>query len=99
MLDVQQALLYAQSPASYMPPNWPLVSLETPELRAAVALGQDRPANTPQSQPPPSDAGTGGGAMSAAALLGLLVAAWALPTSLSARSVRRARSPRRRPQD
>ena len=69
MLDVQQALLYAQSPASYMPPNWPLVSLDTPELRAAVAVGPDRPANTPPSQPPPSDPGTGGGAMSAAALL------------------------------
>jgi serine protease len=98
MLDVQQALLYAQSPASYMPPNWPLVSLDTPELRAAVAVGPDRPANTPSALPPQSNASAGGGAMSAAWLFALLVAAWALRTPLSARSACTGRSPRRRRQ-
>ena len=98
MLDVQQALLCAQSPASYMPPNWPPVSLDTPELRAAAAVGPDRPANTPSALPPQSNASAGGGAMSAAWLFALLVAAWALRTPLSARSARTARNPRRRPQ-
>ena len=96
MLDVQQALSYAHSPASYMPPNWPLVSLDTPELRAAVAVGPDRPANT--SPPPPSNADAGGGAMSAAWLLALLVATWALCAPLSASLVRTARKSRRGPQ-
>ena len=98
MLDVQQALLYAQSPASYMPPNWPLVRLDTPELRAAVAVGPDRPANTPSALPPQSSASAGGGTMSAGWLFALLVAAWALRTPLSARSACTGRSPRRRRQ-
>ena len=95
MLDAQQALVFAQWPNSYTPPNWPLVSLDTPELRAAAAVGPDRPANTP----PPAPSGGGGGAMSAAWLLALALAAAALRAPFSAvpASARKARSPRPAP--
>ncbi len=83
ILDAVQALVYAQSPSTYVAPNWPQVSLDTPELRAAVAVGPDRPANSP---PPPPPSTGGGGAMSAAWLLALALAAWALWRPLSALS-------------
>ena len=97
ILDAVQALVYAQSPSTYVAPNWPQVSLNTPELRAAVATGPDRPANAPP--PPPPSTGGGGGAMSAAWLLALALAAWALrrPVSASPPQPCRARSPRRAP--
>ena len=76
ILDVDQALRYAASPSSYQAPAWPLVSLNTVELRAAVASGPDRPANP--SPPPPSSGGGGGGAMSGLWLLALSLAALAL---------------------
>jgi serine protease len=95
ILDVQQALTYAMAVSQstpYTPPNWPKVSLDTPELRAAVALGPDRPAN-----PPPPSTG-GGGAMNWVWLLALALASWALcnplnvlpPPTGRARSLRRA---------
>ena len=76
ILDVTQALRYAASPSSYQAPVWPLVSLNTVELRAAVDSGPDRPANP--SPPPPSSGGGGGGAMSGLWLLALSLAALAL---------------------
>jgi len=62
ILDAPQALAYAQALAagqSYLRPNWPVEIIDTPELRAAVALGPDR-----EAAPGPSDdgGGSGGGA-------------------------------------
>ncbi len=81
ILDAAQALVFAQFPQTYTPPNWPQVSLDTPELRAAVAVGPDRPANSPT--PPPSPGG-GGGAMQGTWLLALALAAGALRAPFSA---------------
>ncbi len=93
ILDVEQALLYAASPSTYAAPAAQAAILDTAELRAAVALGPDRPANP---VPPPSG---GGGAMSAGWLFALVLAAWALRCGVSATPLplRKARSPRRAP--
>ncbi len=96
ILDVAQALAYATSVAqsgAYTPPNWPLVSLDNlPELIAAAAAGPDRPGNSPLPSP------SGGGVMSAAWLLALACAAWALRRGgLSALQEGTARSPRPAP--
>jgi len=72
ILDASQALAYAQAVAQgrlYQRPNWPVEIIDTPELRAAVALGPDREAANSQGE----EGGTGGGASS----IGLLVA-WLL---------------------
>jgi serine protease len=76
ILDAAQALLYAASPATYVPPitHTQGAVLDTPELRAAVLSGPDRPANAP----PPAPSGGGGGAMSAGWLLALALATLAL---------------------
>jgi serine protease len=73
ILDVVRALQYAagQTPLSLMP-----VMLDNAELRAAAALGADRPPNTPA--PPTVGGGGGGGAMSLAWLLALAAAALGL---------------------
>jgi serine protease len=77
ILDAPQALAYAQALAkglAYQRPNWPIVQIDTPELRAAVALGPDREAAASQG-----DAGgsTGGGSLVPGALAALLfLAAW-----------------------
>jgi serine protease len=73
ILDAVQAALYAANPAGYVAPAWPAVVLDSAELRAAAALGPDRPSNTP----PPSGGGGGGGGgtTSLGWLLALLVAA------------------------
>jgi serine protease len=42
VLDAVQALMFAQSPSTYAPPVWPVVNIDTAELRAAAALGADR---------------------------------------------------------
>lgn len=76
ILDVDQALRYAASPGAYVNTRAADV-IDTPELRAAVALGPDRPAN-PVMTPPPAPSGSGGGAMSGAWLAALALAAWAL---------------------
>jgi len=72
ILDVDQALRYAGNPGSYVNTRMADV-IDTAELRAAVALGPDRPANP--VAPAPSG---GGGAMSGAWLAALALAAWAL---------------------
>lgn len=78
ILDVEQALLFAASPATYVAPNAQAAQLDSPELRAAVAIGPDRPANPTTPPPPPPASGGGGGVMSGAWLLALALAAWAL---------------------
>jgi serine protease len=75
ILDAVQAIAYARNPAAYVAPAWPVVTLDSPELRAAAALGADR---TSDVTPPPSGGGGGGGAMSAAWLCALALAALAL---------------------
>jgi serine protease len=81
MLDVTQALTYAMAVAQsipYVPPNWPLVSLDgIPELIAAAAAGPDRLANSPPLSPSPPNQG-GGGAPGLPWLVALACASWAL---------------------
>ncbi len=87
ILDVPQALAFANALKGgnpYTPPTWPVVSIDSAQLRDAAAAGPDRPAN-----PPPTDGGGGsssgdggggggGGAMSAWWLLALGAAVLAL---------------------
>jgi len=97
ILDANQALAYAAAPGSYVAPVPVTVEIDSPELRAAVASGPDRPANTP-APPPPSDGGSsGGGGMGAFALLGLALAAWALRRAGLSALPRKAGSRARRP--
>ncbi|MDP1690957.1 MAG: S8 family peptidase [Burkholderiaceae bacterium] len=80
ILDATQALYYAADPAGYVNLRSADV-IDTLELRAAVASGQDRPAN---STPAPAVAGAGGGAMGSAWLFALSVATLALCGQVSA---------------
>ena len=77
ILDADQALRYAANPGGYVNTRR-ADAIDTPELRAAVQLGPDRPANP---TPPPSTGG--GGAMSWAWLLALALASWALRSPLN----------------
>jgi serine protease len=73
ILDAPQALAYAQAVAQgrlYQRPNWPVEIIDTPELRAAVALGPDREAASDQGE----EGGTGGGASSIGLMLAWLLA-------------------------
>ena len=49
MLDAEQALRYAANPGSYVAPARQAQQLDTVEIRQAVALGQDLPANSGSS--------------------------------------------------
>jgi len=63
ILDADQALRYAQlttQSQAYQAPNWAAVQIDTSELRAAVALGQDREAAT--SEDGATSGGTGNSA-------------------------------------
>jgi serine protease len=78
ILDATQALLYARSPASYVSQAAQPAVIDTPELRAAAALGLDKVADAALAQNDLSGTAqedTGGGAPSAAFLLLLCVAA------------------------
>jgi serine protease len=77
ILDVTQALAYAANPAGYTAPNWPLVSLDNAELRAAASAGPDRPGNG-NAGGGGSSSGGGGGTSSPVWLAGLLLASAAL---------------------
>jgi serine protease len=90
ILDVPQALAYAQALASgnpYAAPNWPTVFVDSPALREAAAGGPDRPANPAE---PPAGSGGGGGAMSALWLLALALACVALRRAPAGSARRRA---------
>jgi len=89
ILDAPQALQWAQAAAQgrgYAPPDWVAGWIDTPELRAAVALGQDREAaagtggtdGTTTSGGSNNSGNSGGGGMDALAALLLLALAWAL---------------------
>src|SRR5205085_559510 len=45
ILDAAQAVRYALDPQAYVAPPWPAVSLESAEVDAAVAMGDDVPGN------------------------------------------------------
>lgn len=78
LMDAAQALAYAANPSGYTAPNWPSVVIDTPELRAAAAQGQDLPSNGLKNDPPINPPGDGGGALGFGWLLGLLAAVAAL---------------------
>ena len=78
ILDAPQALAYAAAPGSYVAPAPVTVELDSPELRAAVASGPDRPALAPTPTPPVDSGSSGGGGMGPLALLGLALATSAL---------------------
>ena len=75
ILDAAQAVRYALDPQAYVAPPWPAVSLESAEVDAAVAMGDDVPGNeAPQQSAATGGSDTGGGAMAVAWLLALIVA-------------------------
>jgi len=74
LLDVEQALLYAAAPQSYVAPAWSAAVVSNAETAAAAARGPDRAA----VQPPPPATRSGGGAMHPGWLLALLAASAAL---------------------
>jgi serine protease len=78
ILDVTQALVYAQAPSSYVPPAWPLVSIDTEELRAAAALGPDRQSAAPAPVAAPQALEGGSGSASTLFVLLMCLAAWCL---------------------
>ncbi|HET9823432.1 MAG TPA: S8 family serine peptidase, partial [Burkholderiaceae bacterium] len=88
ILDVKRALDFAAAPTSYAPPMLSAPDVDSPELRSAVALGQDRPANP--LPPPQASGGGGGGASSAPWIVALLLATCALGAAqrLSSRKAR-----------
>jgi serine protease len=67
ILDAVQALVYARAPGAYMPAVTEPASIDTPELRALAAKGQDRESTELQARSPLDAAqdDTGGGALSA----------------------------------
>ena len=79
ILDVAQALAYAQSPSTYQAPNWPRVDLDSAaEVVRATAIGPDRAAEAgvpdSVSTAATAQASGGGGALDAGWLLGLAAA-------------------------
>jgi len=85
LLDAPQALVYAANPGGYVVPSWPTVVIDTPELRAAAANGNDLPPNglsddpsTPTTPPISPPGSGGGGALGFGWLLGVLAAVIAL---------------------
>lgn len=70
MLDAEQALIYASDPQAYAVPARQAEVIDNAEVRAAAALGADRPAQDAVVPEPAS----GGGAVDTGALLVLLAA-------------------------
>ena len=86
ILDVAQALAYAQSPAGYQAPRWPLVDLDSAaEVINASAVGSDRPGQPAPIEAAPvsvadltSGSASGGGSLGEGWLIGLALALLAL---------------------
>jgi serine protease len=75
ILDAAQAVRYAVDPASYVPPAWPAVSLESPEVDMAAATGRDVVEIESPQQSAGGDSGSGGGLAGIGWLLAL-AGAW-----------------------
>jgi serine protease len=71
LLDVEQALLYAAAPATYVAPAWTPAILDNPQTATAAARGADSGSSPP---PPPPPAGNGGGSGGGAMHPGWLLA-------------------------
>jgi serine protease len=84
LLDARQAVLYAQTGA--VPPAQQAASIDSVDVRQAVALGPDEGAGAPPPSPPPR-ADSGGGAIDPA---------WLLALACAVAAVRATRGPRRR---
>lgn len=79
ILDVVRALQYATNPTGYAPPPLTAAAINPADLRAAAALGPDRPPNSSGGGGTGGGSSSGGGgAMSAAWLAALAFAALAL---------------------
>jgi serine protease len=63
LLDVPEALRYAQDPTGYAAPAPITVVIDNAEVRAAAALGPDRPANSGSGDDDDDDSGVSGGAL------------------------------------
>jgi serine protease len=81
LLDVPEALRYAQDPTGYTAPTPTTVEIDNAEVRAAAALGADRPANSG------ADDDDDGGGVSG----GALGWPWLAALALAVAAVRRAR--------
>ncbi|MEO7151872.1 MAG: S8 family peptidase [Burkholderiaceae bacterium] len=95
LLDVVQALVYADDPTGYQPVHWPLVDLDSAaEVASAAVLGLDRSANAAVldeaavASAAAGGSGAGGGAFDGWALAVIAAAGWALRRA-SRRSSRR----------
>lgn len=91
ILDVAQALVFAQNPAAYTAPAWPTVLIDNADVDAALRVSALDVTPGGGTTPPSGGGGGGGGAMGLAWLAGL-----ALATVLLAWPQRRGR-PRARP--
>ncbi|MGE5115410.1 MAG: S8 family peptidase [Betaproteobacteria bacterium] len=75
LLDVAQALAYAQNPAAYVPPARQPVLIDDATIAQAVALGPDQAGISPAPPPPTS---SGGGALDPTWLAALALAVLAV---------------------
>jgi serine protease len=73
LLDVEQALLYAAAPTTYVAPAWTSAVLNNTETAAAAARGADS-GSSPPPPPPGNGGGSGGGHMQPGWLLALAIA-------------------------
>jgi serine protease len=73
LLDVEQALLYAAAPTTYVAPAWTPAVLNNTQTATAAARGADSGSSPPPPPPPPPSSG-GGGAMQPGWLVALAVA-------------------------
>jgi len=77
LLDVPEALRFAADPAVYVPLTLTGAVIDSPEVRAAVAMGADLPPNSVSPAPSDSGGGGSGGALGWPWLLALALAVWA----------------------
>lgn len=94
ILDVAQALVFAQNPAAYTAPNWPAVVIDNADVDAALRVSAlDVTPGGGTTPPATGGGGGGGGAMDAGWLAGLALAVLLLarPRRVSARAAARRR--------